>query len=70
MHYTWQWSYTVYSFVALLALFGLVGAALLVRRLSPRARWHRSPDSLVTPLGYAEGIERARTREYFVKGRD
>jgi len=38
MHYTWQWSYTIYTLLALLLSFLLAGAALV---FSPKRR--RSP---------------------------
>ncbi len=75
--YYWSWSYTILAALLLLALFLLIGAVLLLRS-SPLRRWHRSQGRRIsTPygdIGYedietqhmlAQGIERARTRQYY-----
>ena len=79
--YHWTWTYTVLTVLLLLVPFAVVGAVLLARHfLSPAGRVRRSPDSIPTPLGYMSyeqaqhqwpwGVERAREREYHVKGRE
>ena len=74
--YTWQWSYTIIAALILLFPFLLIGAVLLLRS-SPWRRWHRGQGrSISTPYGQvgywdivtqemlAQGIERARHRQY------
>lgn len=75
MH-TWIWTYTFIVMGSLLAVFLLAGCALLLRRPGPRRIAH-SPRSIVTPYGYipmwdirtqkmfAEGVRRARKRQYY-----
>jgi hypothetical protein len=81
-HFQWQWSYTIYAAVFLLSLFVLAGVLLLRRAFSSRLRLRHTPTSISTRYGYipwwdvktrrmfAVGKERARNREYFIKGRE
>jgi hypothetical protein len=74
MHH-WTWAYTLITLFVLLSSFLLAGA-VLIRRHSQHARMRRTPHSISTPygqIGYedirtqkmlAQGIERARRRQY------
>ena len=77
--YHWTWSYTFIAAVLVLSPFALCGVVLLLRRVlsPPSQEWHHSPESVSTPLGHvpywdavtqemaAQGVERARRREYY-----
>jgi hypothetical protein len=75
--YHWTWLYTLLVLVFLLSVFLLACAVLLIRRGRRRAKWHRTPASISTPQGqvgywdvttqkmFAEGMRRARMREYY-----
>jgi hypothetical protein len=79
--YSWTWSYTLLAVCVLLALF-VLGCTVLLLRKGTRSTWHRSPQSIATPLGCqsywtqetmklaAPGVARARQRDYYVKGRE
>lgn len=75
-HYTWQWSPTVETLLILLGVFLLCSVALLLSTyLSNRQRHTRRV--IHTPRGKVElkrmskrGLERARSRQYHIKGRE
>lgn len=82
-HYVWQWSPTVLALVILLGTFLVLSLLLLIlpalffnRRKQQARRRLRVPDG---SLGYRDielermskrGLERARSRQYHIKGRE
>ena len=75
-HYVWHWTYTVEALVVVLALFLLCSVALLISSSISNRRRH-TRRVVHTPHGDVDlnrmsmrGIERARSRQYHVKGRE
>ena len=76
-HYVWHWSYTVEALVVVLALFFLCSLALLWSTSLSNRRQRQTSRIVHTPRGKVDlkrmsmrGLERARTRQYHVKGRE
>lgn len=81
-HYVWHWTYTVEALVVLLGIFFLVSVALLLASALSNRRQRHTRRSVRVPygsLGYRDielermskrGLERARSRQYHIKGRE
>ena len=75
-HYVWHWTYTVEALVVVLALFLICSVALLLstslsnRRRHTRRVIHTDERDIELEKMSMRGIERARTRQYHVRGRE
>lgn len=76
-HYTWQWSYTVEALAILLGLFLVLSLVLLILSALSQHREHQtgrvihmSERDIDLERMSKQGLERARSRQYHIKGRE